>query len=98
LGILDEQKLEGLINAVSWINVDRFESYTKDNLPRYGLTAPRVTVTVTVDGKDRTFSLGGVKDANSSYGMVSDDDPIFTLPANIVRVLLESPLATSAPR
>jgi len=98
LAVLDEEKLQGLINVVSWITVTRFEAYTKDNLPRYGLSAPRVTVTVTVEGKDRTFSLGAPKDANTSYAMVSDGDPIFAMPANIVKVLLEAPLAQSPPK
>jgi len=94
LAILDVPRLEGLLNAVNWITVDRFESYTKENLLKYGLDKPRVTVTLTVEGKDRTFFLGAQKDKDNSYAMVSDDDPIFTVSSTTVKVLLEAPLAT----
>jgi hypothetical protein len=94
LAILDTPRLEGLLNAVNWITVDRFESYTKENLSRYALDKPRVLVTLTVEGKDRTFFLGGQKDKDNSYAMVSDDEVIFTVSSSIVKVLLEAPLAS----
>ena len=92
-GRIDAIRLDELLGVVSNIRVERFTAYTKDQLAKYGLDKPRMTVKLTIEDTDRTLTLGKEKDKDYSYVMVSDNDVVFTLPTSSAKTLLASPMA-----
>lgn len=89
----DATSLDYMLDAVGFLRVERFEAYTRDQLSKYGLDKPSVTLTLTVQDADRTLSIGADRDKDSVYVMVSNDDAVFALPKTTVKPLLSAPLA-----
>ncbi len=95
---LDPAVVDEIVSPLEGLRVDRYEAYSKEALAKYGLDKPRVTVVLTVEGRDRVFLLGAAKDAQSVYAMVSTDDAIFTVPTSFAASVLRVPLAPQEPK
>ena len=90
---LDANALDGMVGPIENLRVERFEAYSKDNLAKYGLDKPRVTITLTVDGRERSLLIGANKDKDNVWATVSTDEVIFTQPQGLVSAMLKAPLA-----
>lgn len=74
----DEEALDSLLGAMEWANARRrLESVSRDDLSRFGLTSPRVTVNYRVADESRRIRVGGESPAGEVYVQLDDEPTVY---------------------
>jgi hypothetical protein len=97
-GVLDNDALQRLLDALAQLRAGEFFRDDHENLVEYGLDQPEATITAAVDEKSYTLALGKLRGADRRYALWSDPALVFTiweLQANAFTTDIVTPAATA---
>jgi hypothetical protein len=78
-GVLDNDALKGLLNAVTQLQSVDFVRQGRDDMGGYGLDAPEFTLSAQVGDKTYTLALGKPAEDGLQYALWSDPPLVFTV-------------------
>ena len=84
----DSERIRGILNELKNIKIDKtdFVSDSKDDIPKYGLDKPRLTVSIGYKDKSQSILLGHNLD-NKVYAKRDDESSIFFVHDVVIRDL-----------